>query len=107
MLPALLFGFAVSGSVITWPYTGRSGKTQLIRTSAGSWTAIKSAIPSGGGAVTITLALPFVCDYDTQIEIPKGTNVTLLGNGAVLDAVRKGRFFSVSSGAGPRSTRLR
>jgi hypothetical protein len=37
-------------------------------------------------------------DYDFEIRIPTGTNVTIHGNGAVLDAARKGRFFNVNSG---------
>jgi hypothetical protein len=43
-------------------------------------------------------AADFTCDYDSEIPIPTGTNVTIHGNGVVLDAAQKGRFFSVYSG---------
>jgi hypothetical protein len=38
-------------------------------------------------------------DYASEIPIRAGTNVTIHGNGAVLDAAQKGRFFNVGSGA--------
>jgi hypothetical protein len=47
----------------------------------------------------MTLAPDFTCDYGSQITVSAGTNVTIRGNGAVLDAAKKGRFFSVTSGA--------
>ena len=47
----------------------------------------------------MTLAPDFTCGYDSQITVSAGTNVTIHGNGAVLDASRKGRFFTVPSGA--------
>ena len=47
----------------------------------------------------MTLAPGFTCDYDSQITFSAGTNVTIHGNGAVLDAAKKGRFFTVASGA--------
>ena len=47
----------------------------------------------------MTLAPDFTCGYDSQITVPAGTNVTIHGNGAVLDAAKKGRFFTVPSGA--------
>jgi hypothetical protein len=53
----------------------------------------------------MTLAPDFTCDYDSQIAVSAGTNVTIHGNGAVLDAAQKrgvhrGRFFNVDSGSG-------
>ena len=69
-----------------------------IFSSAASWTDLDKAIPSSGLA-TIMLGSAFDCDYDSQIAIPAGTNVTIHGNGAVLDAAKKGRFFTVPSGA--------
>ena len=47
----------------------------------------------------MALAPDFTCDYGSQITVSAGTNVTIHGNGAVLDASRKGRFFTVPSGA--------
>ena len=47
----------------------------------------------------MTLAPDFTCDYDSQITISASTNVTIHGNGAVLDAAKQGRFFTVPSGA--------
>ena len=47
----------------------------------------------------MTLAPDFTCGYDSQITVSAGTNVTIHGNGATLDAAKKGRFFTVSSGA--------
>ena len=47
----------------------------------------------------MTLAPDFTCGYDSQITVSAGTNVTIHGNGAVLDAAKKGRFFTVPSGA--------
>jgi hypothetical protein len=67
-------------------------------TTASSWTGIRKAIPSSG-AVTMTLAPGFTCGYDSQITVSASTNVTIHGNGAVLDAAKKGRFFIVPSGA--------
>jgi hypothetical protein len=67
--------------------------------TAGSWTGIRSAIPSGGGAVTVTITQPFTCDYGSQIDIPSFTNVTIIGNNVEVDAAQKGRFFNVSAGA--------
>jgi hypothetical protein len=47
----------------------------------------------------MALAAGFTCGYDSQITVSAGTNVTIHGNGAVLDAAGKGRFFNVPSGA--------
>ena len=47
----------------------------------------------------MTLAPDFTCGYDSQIPVSAGTNVTIHGNGATLDAAKKGRFFTVPSGA--------
>ena len=47
----------------------------------------------------MTLAPGFTCDYDSQITVSASTNVTIHGNGAVLDAAKQGRFFEVPSGA--------
>ena len=47
----------------------------------------------------MTLAPGFTCDYDSQISVSASTNVTIHGNGAVLDAAKQGRFFTVPSGA--------
>ena len=66
--------------------------------TASSWTDIRKAIPSSGAA-TMTLAPGFTCDYDSQITVSASTNVTIHGNGAVLDAAKQGRFFYVPSGA--------
>ena len=77
----------------------RSGRLlSSLSATAASWTDLDKAIPSSGLA-TIMLGSAFDCDYDSQIAIPAGTNVTIHGNGAVLDAAKKGRFFTVSSGA--------
>ena len=47
----------------------------------------------------MTLGPGFTCDYDSQITVSASTNVTIHGNGAVLDAAKQGRFFTVPSGA--------
>jgi hypothetical protein len=71
-----------------------------------SWTGLQAAIAggssssSGGGALEITLALLFdTSDYQQQITIPRGANITILGQGAVLDAAGKGRFFNMPANA--------
>ena len=68
---------------------------------ASNWTDLGAVIKTSTvGAVVITLALPFdTSDYATQIDILAGANVTILGQGAVLDAARKGRFFYVPASA--------
>ena len=77
----------------------RSGRLlSSLSTTAASWTDLDKAIPSSGLA-TIMLGSAFDCNYDSQIAIPAGTNVTIHGNGAVLDAAKKGRFFTVPPGA--------
>jgi hypothetical protein len=64
-----------------------------------SWTDLGKKIPPSGSA-TIALDAAFNCsDYERKIVIPTGTNVTILGNGAVLDAAQKGGFFVVLRGA--------
>jgi hypothetical protein len=68
-----------------------------------AWTGLSKSIkniPSSGSA-TFALDVDSDCsDYDSEIPIPTGTNVTIHGNGAVLDAAQKGgRFFNVGSGA--------
>jgi hypothetical protein len=69
--------------------------------SPAAWTGLSKSIkniPSSGSA-TFALDVDFDCsDYDSEIPIPTGTNVTVHGNGAVLDAAQNGRFFSVYSG---------
>ena len=49
----------------------------------------------------MTLAPDFTCGYDSQITVSAGMNVTVTihGNGAVLDAAKQGRFFTVAYGA--------
>ena len=42
----------------------------------------------------MTLAPDFTCGYDSQIDVSAGTNVTIHGNGAVLDAAKKGQSTS-------------
>jgi predicted outer membrane repeat protein len=66
--------------------------------TAGSWTDLGKSIPTSGWA-TITLDTAFNCDYGSEIAIPTGANVTIHGNGVVLDAAQKGRFFYVNAGA--------
>jgi hypothetical protein len=68
--------------------------------TAHSWVGIATAVEGAEGcALEIKLTLPFTSDYSSQITIPTKTNVTIRGNGAVLDASQKGRFFSVTPGA--------
>jgi hypothetical protein len=62
---------------------------------------IKKSHRRGSGSATFALDADFD-GSDCASEIPirgGGTNVTIHGNGAVLDAAQNGRFFSVSSGA--------
>ena len=83
----------------------RAGERLRVKTQAGptTWTGLGKSIentPSSGSA-TFALDVDFDCsDYVDfgEIPIPTGTNVTIHGNGAVLDAAQKGRFFTVSSG---------
>jgi hypothetical protein len=80
-----------------------------INATAGNWASLRSAVPVfgavGGTDLTISLKLPFVNgDYDhgdpnanpfdKSIVIWGNTNVTILGNGAVLDAA--GKFFTLA-----------
>jgi hypothetical protein len=68
--------------------------------TANSWVDIASAVKGAGcRALEIKLTLPFTSDYSSQITIPTKTDITIRGNGAVLDASQKGRFFSVTPGA--------
>jgi predicted outer membrane repeat protein len=72
----------------------------IAHSMASNWTGIKSIvglISSTGGNLTIGIAVPFsMSDYHGQpIAIPSNTHVTILGNNAVLNASRKGRFFMV------------
>jgi hypothetical protein len=66
-----------------------------------AWTDLGTSIkkiPSSGSA-TFALDVDFDCSgYDSAITIPTGTNVTIHGNGAVLDAAQQGRFFNVGYG---------
>ena len=72
--------------------------------SPAAWTGLGTSIkniPSSGSA-TFALDVDFDCsDYVDfgEIPIPTGTNVTIHGNGAVLDAAQQGQFFNVNSGA--------
>ena len=77
--------------------TQHIGESEKLTATANSWRAMKAAIGlAAGGDLTITLSALFECEYDSQIVIPSNTNViTILGNGAVLDAARKGRFFNL------------
>ena len=78
-----------------------SGRIWNLSTAVHSWTALENNIPSNGSATIVLDAATFNCDdYDSRIGIwiPGGTVVTINGNGATLDAARKGRFFYVSSG---------
>jgi hypothetical protein len=87
----------------------RAGERLRITTQAGldslspaAWTGLSESItniPSSGSA-TFSLDVDFDCsDYASEIPIRAGTNVTIHGNGAVLDAAQQGRFFNVDSGA--------
>jgi hypothetical protein len=68
--------------------------------TANSWVGIATAVKGAGGcALEIKLTLPFTSDYSSQITIPSNTNITIRGNGAVLDASQKGRFFNVTNDA--------
>jgi hypothetical protein len=68
--------------------------------TANSWVDIETAVKGAGGCeLEIELTLPFTSDYSSQITIATKTNITIRGNGAVLDASQKGRFFSVTPGA--------
>jgi predicted outer membrane repeat protein len=82
------------------PLTGTSGNW----TGLGSWAALKVAV-QGAGSTPLTITVPgpdglFDCDdYDSEIEVKAGANITVLGNGVVLDAATKGRLFNVAAGA--------
>jgi hypothetical protein len=93
-------GFAALSSAATGeaPIAAVPDGLHGLSTTARSWTEIRRVIPNSG-SVTMTLAPDFGCDYSSEIAIPTGTNVTIHGNGAVLDASQKGRFFTVPSGA--------
>jgi hypothetical protein len=93
-------GFAALSSAAIGKAPVAAGPDGLhgLSTTARSWTEIRRVIPNSG-SVTMTLAPNFGCDYGSEIAIPAGTNVTIHGNGAVLDASQKGRFFTVPSGA--------
>jgi hypothetical protein len=70
----------------------------------GSWSALKVAVEEASSSAPLTITVPgpdglFDCDYDSEIEIKAGANVTILGNGVVLDAADNGRLFNVAVGA--------
>jgi predicted outer membrane repeat protein len=66
-----------------------------------SWIELGTTIKiSAGGTLEITLAPDFnTSDYQQRITVPAGANVTIFGQGAVMDAARKGWFFDVPEGA--------
>jgi hypothetical protein len=69
------------------------------RTIVSSWTALRAAIEAVPAGSSCTFALSgstFKCDYDSQIVLKSGAHVTVLGQGAILDAKQSGRFFFVS-----------
>ena len=70
-----------------------------------SWTNLKAAV-SDGGTLAITLASPFQCDYNAQIDVPDNSNITICGNGQVLDASLLGRFFNIPQSASNTSLTL-
>ena len=93
----LLFLLATVGAAAQ---TGASGNW----TGLGSWTALKFAVEGAGSGAPISIMVPgadglFDCDYDSQMEVKAGANVTILGNGVVLDAADSGRLFNVAAGA--------
>jgi hypothetical protein len=47
----------------------------------------------------ITLAANFNCDYNSQIDIVDGQDVTIHANRAICNAQQEGRFFGVYDGA--------
>jgi hypothetical protein len=63
-----------------------------------TWAHLATAMATSG---TYTLAPGFSMDgySGTRIELTQGIDVTVLGQGAVLDASNKGKFFSIDSGA--------
>ena len=82
------------------PHVDPSGSNGSLSATAGSWTDLAKKIAPTSGWVKITLDAAFDCsDYGSEIGIHTGANVTIHGNGATLDAAKKGRFFNVSSGA--------
>jgi hypothetical protein len=80
------------------------GGWRHLSATVGSWTDLAWAMPPDWAhqSATITLDKAFNFDYSGigAIEIPIG-NVTIHGNGAVLDAAKKGRFFSITGTALP------
>jgi hypothetical protein len=80
------------------PHVDPGSSNGSLSATAGSWTDLGKSIPTSGWA-TITLDTGFNCDYGSEITIPTGANVTIHGNGVVLDAAQKGRLFKVSAGA--------
>jgi predicted outer membrane repeat protein len=82
------------------PHVDPSGSNGSLSATAGSWTDLAKKIAPTSGWVKITLDAAFDCsDYGSEIGIHTGANVTIHGNGAELDAARKGRFFTVDTGA--------
>ena len=59
-----------------------------------NWTDLKSVV--SGGATSIELLPAFISNYDSEISI-SGNDITINGNGVVLDAGQNGRFFSLLS----------
>jgi predicted outer membrane repeat protein len=60
-----------------------------------SWADLKAATSNASGTFVLT-GQAFHNNYTSEIRIASGTNVTVIGNGAVVDATTKGRFFVVN-----------
>jgi predicted outer membrane repeat protein len=87
-----------------------AGSTSLVdcaevNTYPSSYTELRAGISGVFANTTFTLpGLSFNSDYDEEIDVT-GKSITILGNGAVLDASRKGSFFLLR-GKGHSSTAL-
>jgi hypothetical protein len=73
-------------------------------TLVASWTSLATQISAAGTTSTAFVLSPqFACDYPSvamagEILIDAGAQITVFGDGAVLDASRNGRFFKVMPG---------
>jgi predicted outer membrane repeat protein len=67
----------------------------------GTWQALKSSVAGAAGkSVVLTLSAPFSMTGYTPIEVTGATtSITIIGNGAVFDAAKRGRFFHLDKNA--------
>jgi hypothetical protein len=72
---------------------------EAVNTNPRSWTELRAGVLASVGPITFNLpGLDFSSNYDQGIQVGTNLSISIMGNGAVLDAARQGSLFSVISG---------